>query len=184
MGRLEEDILQACLEHYDGVFKGGEQANNKLNIEKLGEDKDIADRVVKSMGRIVLEYEPDFLTAVPSGGDWLARRIAKDIDVTFVQLKKLPRLGKISFFNSAASMSCRKRSRGVIIEDVFNKFTSTNMVLDITMIEERAEAAVAVWDRGNLMERQPLVIPARALITRHIPAVLPEDDSTWGFAHE
>jgi replicative DNA helicase len=182
VNRLDEDILQACFERYEGVFKGGERANNKLDLEKLEKKKEVRDRVVTSLGRIVMEYDPAFVVAVPSGADWLARRIVKHHNLDLVQLRKRPRTGKVDFFDSAARQICRQNSRGVIIEDVFNKFTSTRLVMDMPMIEERAEAVVAVWDRGNILERQPLEIPTRALITRHIPAVLPDDDATWGFA--
>lgn len=174
---LREGILQKCFRREDTLFSSGETANNKINMELLVSNSDLTDEVVRRLGRLVSREAADFVVGVPNGANWLAELVA---DRTRMHLMLLHSdADKTISFEDSASRVLAERSglRGVLVEDVFNRFTATRRVLDFEPVGANIVSAVSVWDRGDPSKRQDLEIPYASLITEHIPEhVLPESE--------
>lgn len=185
MAMMRERILAACFERYEGTFANGEKANNKLDGEKIRFNHVLRPMVVRRIGKMVLAHNPDFVVAVPSGANWLAKDIAETYDIGLVRLMKNPKnRQKLMFRTHAERAELEKYEKGVLIEDVINRFTNTRKVLALPGMFDRIIAEVAVWDRGLPEQRTEPGIPYEALIVEPIPAMLPVDSELWSFASE
>ncbi|MBA3758119.1 hypothetical protein H0X10_00610 [Candidatus Saccharibacteria bacterium] len=184
---MRERVLKTSFQRYDGSFASGKMANNKLELELIPKrNKALGYVIVTSIGNIAMSYKPQFVVAVPDGANWIAKGIAKQQEIPLIKLKKDPETKAISFRYKTDQRRCSKAERGVLVEDAFNEFTNTRRVLEIPELDERIVAVLGIWDRGIHEsaggDRQELSLPTRALLTEHIPAVLPEDSELWKFA--
>lgn len=179
---LRHEILKNCFGRYEGAHASGEGANNKLDLERIKDNQDLTDFVVRALSKNVLEHNPEFVVGVPDGATWLAGKVARRADLYLVHLKREGKDRTAVRFETWADKDaiCEPLSRGVLIEDVFNRFTNTIRSLAIPEINKRIVAAEAIWDRG-VQPRKELYLPHRALIEEPIPAVLPEDSELWRY---
>lgn len=181
---LRERILETCFSAHEGEFAGGEAANNKLNLELIRGDHKLTGFIIQALSKNALEHNPEFVVGVPDGATWLADKIALRCGLYSVHLKKNEQDGtKLEFAHDSVDreMTCEPLSRGVLVEDVFNRFTSTRRALAIPVIRDRVVAAEGIWDRGCEPRETP-DLPIRALVEYPIPAMLPDSSALWAFA--
>lgn len=180
---IEEDIFSACLRPYAGNFAGGQQANNKLECEILEHHPVLREVVVDQMGLAVMRHEPDFVVGIPRGATWLAKAIAKEKGLAVVRLdyESEDPQKNMYFYSAADEEVCRNGSRGVIVEDVFNRFTNTRRALAIEGLASRIVAAEAIIDRGDTSSRKELLIATDARIKKHIPSMLTPGSALWKY---
>lgn len=178
---LREGILQQCFVREDTLFASGVTANNKLDVERLDNNSDLTTEVVRRTGRLVLEDAPDFIVGVPNGANWLAQRVADRTRMNLVLLHA-DSDKNISYEDKHSEFIAKHGFRGVLIEDVFNRFTSTRRVLDVEPLGTKIGSVVSVWDRGNTHERTELEIPHTSLITQFIPEQLTSDSELWKYS--
>ena len=177
---LRDEILNSCFAPYEGTFASGAPANNKLDMEHLLVGSNAYNTVVRSIGALATIYQPDFCVGVPDGGTGIAMHVANHMEIGWYPLMRSDDdPSTIVFEYEEDEDHCQEKTRGLIVEDVFNRFTSTKRVLQIPPIALRAVVAVAVWDRGMPAEREALSIPTKAVIEEHIPAQLPGDSPLW-----
>lgn len=181
---LREEILATCFSRYEGEFADGDQANNKLDMEKIYDNPELFEEVTLRLGQVAMEHDPEFIVGVPDGATRLADAVASYCGLFSAHLRRTgSNKDKVEFKDNFldGKVICGSLSRGVLVEDVFNKFTSTNRVLAVPELSERIVAVEAIWDRGSDPRSKPDV-PARALIKEHVPSILPADSRFWGFA--
>ncbi len=181
---LREAILKTCLKKCDTRFADGEQANNKLDLEEIADNPLLREQVGKQIALLAKKYNPDLVVGVPQGANWLAADVADYLKIQKVLLRKNPETKVVSFANEEDKIRCEKSSRIVVIEDVFNKYTSTRRVLALLPASSQAVAAIAIWDRGVENKREPLSVESKALIAFHISAQLPEDSNLWKYVQK
>lgn len=179
----EATLLAACLQPYEGTFAGGQQANNKLDCEILETHPTLREAVVKSMMSAVMRHKPDFVVGVPRGATWLAEAVAEEQDIPVVRLDYRQGDPEKHMFYKTVNDAHRSVTyeRGVLVEDVFNRFTNTRRALAVAGLAVRIVAAEAIVDRGYPDERQALPIPASARIVRPIPAVITPDSPLFRY---
>ena len=180
---IRERILDTCFDRYAGTFANGEAANNKLDGEKVQYNHVLRPMITRRLAKLVLRHNPDFVVAVPAGANWLARDIAEQHDLALVRLRRDPRnRERMEFYSSADRENCESYERGVLLEDVINRFTNTHRALLIPTLRQRIVAEVAIWDRGPKEDREEPDFPYEVLIDEPIPALLPADSSLWEYA--
>lgn len=165
-------------------FASGDKANNHLSIERLFEHPLQLETILHRLGDVALRFEPDLLVGVPTGGEKLAERLsdAKYVGVPIAHLVKVENQpGKKTFgYRTPDDLDLvMSADRLVVVEDFFNKLTSTRGVLEVPGIAERAQAAVGVWDRGFHPSRDTLPIPVEALVTEYIPKFLRQAEELY-----
>lgn len=177
---LRQEVLKTCFGRDDTYFSSGAKANNKLDIELLQDNEELKQIVVQGLSKFVLGHNPEFVVGVPDGATWLADAVATRTGLHCVHLKR--NKAQTEFATDVdRDLICEPLSRGVLIEDVFNKFTQTRRALVIPELKARIVAVEAVFDRGTLPRQNPSK-PHHALLKEHIPAQLPEDSELWQFA--
>lgn len=179
---LRDVILTECFERYTGIFAGGEEANNKLDLEKIQHHPELRQRVVGALGRIVNLYGPDAVLPVPNGAIWLGEDLAEQHGLACIHLRKDAATGAMDFLTKEEEKRCMDMRRLFIVEDAFTRFTNTWRVLRTNFVARRAVVAAAIWDRGVVTEREQPFIPTHSLLTEHIPAQLPPDSPLWEYA--
>ncbi len=183
MDRLREEILATCLVSYNGYFHNGERANNKLDLDRLQlSNPALREKVIAGLGKMAMDFKPDFIVGVPNGANWLAEAVAIEIDVDCPVLEKSEDGRRMYFLDEIERDYCINNFRGVVVEDVSTHLTSVRQTLAVPEIGCRAVASIAVWDRGRDSERHGLEIPFVPLIKEHIPPILPADSLLWEFA--
>lgn len=182
MPSLREDILHECFGPYEGIFKGGDEANNKLDLEIMQHVPHLRKKAATSLGLIVMQYDVDGIVSVPYGADWLGEDIAEEQGLTHIQLRKTHGDTEMDYLDYLMRIRGLRSKRLAIVDDCFTKFTNTRLALQVKGVSDRAVVAAAVWDRGLIFDRKALGIPVRALLTEHIPAQLPADSPLWEYA--
>lgn len=188
MGSCERAVLLAdCLELGRFRHANGRKSNNKLNLDHLHEHAHHLQTVLLQLGNIALRYSPDLLVGVPSGGTFLADKLTDDgyLNIPAARLsKESDEFGLKTFtYDSDEDMDLiTSAERIVVVEDVFNKFTSTLGVLALAGIKQSAVAVVGIWDRGgDHPSRLSPAVPAHALVSRYIPNFLHESDEIFEY---
>ncbi len=167
-------------------FANGNKSNNKLNLDKLFEHPAHLDLILRHLAEIAMRYEPDVLVGVPSGGQEIAIKLVDKLHIfpDLAQLKKVeskPGLKTFTYASGEDEDIIKSAKNIVVVEDVFNKFTSTRGVLAVTGILEKTQAVVGVWDRGFHPSRGFLPVPKHALVTEYIPNYLREADDIYPY---
>ncbi|MGB4758491.1 MAG: hypothetical protein WBP26_00365 [Candidatus Saccharimonadales bacterium] len=178
--RLHTDILQASFCRYDGPLANGENANNKLDLERIKDIPDLRQRVSGLVAEKVKLHRPQLIVPVPNGANWLGSDVAGLLDIEWLVLQKDIETKEISYFAGGLAV-VQSIERLVVVEDVFRKFTNTNKVLALEGIGERAVAAEAIYDR-NPNRIEDIGLPHDALVKQYIPTQLPAESSFWQFA--
>lgn len=186
MNVCRKAILHAeVLELGDFQYANGERGNNKLNFDNLHKHPLNREVVLRDLGKLAAKYKPDLLIGVPRGGQFLASILteSKHLDVPTARLFKYTNSHAINGFlyvSEADEELVLGSERIVIVEDVFNRFTSTLGVLALDLVYDRTVAAVACWDRGA-PTRDPLDLPHEALVKEYIPNIIDEYNSLYTY---
>ncbi|MGH7238161.1 MAG: hypothetical protein ACREGF_06510 [Candidatus Saccharimonadales bacterium] len=189
---LREPILKACFQPGNLVFAGGEEANNKLELENLRHCPDLRSLVAARVGKLVREYNPDLIIPVPNGANWLGQDIARARGIGCVLLGKNAETKEIYYPSNIQKQIVEGSQSIVIIEDALNKLITTKKVLALPGIAEKCLAVAGIWRRGDLglvlprylesAENEDDYIPVQAVINEFIPAQLPDDSELWRYA--
>lgn len=186
MSACRKAILNAeVLEIGDFQYANGERGNNKLNFDNLFKHPLNTKTVISHLGRLAAKYEPDLLIGVPRGGQELAELIIENkcLEVPVAKLSKVSSDEGNKWFEYSSDLDeelVLGSERIVIVEDVFNKFTSTLGVLTLDLVFDRTVAAVACWDRGDPL-RDPLDLPHDALVREYIPNIIDQNNSLYNY---
>jgi hypothetical protein len=173
---LRNELIATCLVQEDYVQANGAQSNNKFVVERLQTKPELSRRVVGELGRLVTSFRPDLLLPVPDGANWLAEAVSLETEIDYGLLHKSDD-GSIEALPDTRE---KLASAGtvVVIEDVLNRLTTTNKVLEIPGTADKVAAVVGVFDRGPT-DRDPLDIPVQALLRRPLADQLSMDDKLW-----
>lgn len=181
---LRDQLLAVGLREYDGVFAGGDTANNKLELDyaSLSHHPHLLDRVTQGLCEAVdtIGAQPEFVVGVPNGATRLAEQVALRIGVDVYNpfLKKDG--NEISYATQVDREMVQNLERGIVVEDVVNTLHTTRQTL--RHLGGRATAVVCVFDRGNTAARPPIDVPLVSLVAEYIPAYLPQPSSLWQYA--
>jgi len=179
MNSCRKAILNAgVLERGATIYASGSEGNNKLNFDRLVESPLHLETVLRYMGKAALSYDPDLLMGIPTGGERLAEIMAgtNHLDLPIARIAKqkdLPGTKTFDYKTTDDEKLVLASKRIVLIEDVFNLFTSTRGALAVSGVLERTQAVIAVWDRGrNHPARNIPPVPFQAMVSEHIPNFL------------
>jgi hypothetical protein len=180
---IRDRVLEHCFGPYQGDFEDGQVANNMLDLERIRDIPDLRQEVIEALGQLITPYEPQFVSGVPDGANWLANDLAWELNLISVHLTRLSEnRDNIDFLYPEDRIACNDLDRGIVVEGVFNRYKSTRNVLTIQSLGHKAMAAVSIWDRGVTSEREELSIPTQSLIVEPIPAMLESDSALWNHA--
>lgn len=184
---LQERLLDIGLEHYDGFFADDQPANNKLDLgyERVSQHSEVCDEVLYRMYHIARKhrYNPDFIVGVPNGAIGYAARLAAMLEVDYnPHLRKDPNTKKLYYANDIDKDSVSRLQRGILVEDVLNRRSSTRRALRLPGLGPKTTAVIAVFDRGIPEERYAIDKPVHAVVARPIPAELPQIHALWQHA--
>jgi orotate phosphoribosyltransferase len=173
---IRKRILENYFEVHDTpiTLAANQQANNKLDLAPIEHDQSLRGLIIPALGDLVLQHEPEFVIGVPTGGTWLADAVANEINCYSAHLKR-DEQRNMSYEDQEVDwgMTVSSLSRGVLVEDVFNRFTSTRQALAVPGLNERVVAIIGIWDRGvGHTDRQAPAQPHQALITDHIDEMM------------
>lgn len=174
---IRKQILESCFELHETpiTFADGQPANNKLELELIEHNRNLRDQIVPAMGDLALVHEPDFVIGVPDGATWLSDAVGVEINCYPAHLRRKDD-GTMDYEDESIDweMIVSPLARGVLVEDVFNRFTNTRRALAVPHLAPKIAGIVAVWDRGvDHPDRQAPSQPYQALISEHIPEMLP-----------
>lgn len=182
---LGDQLLEAGFRRYDGVFAGGQQANNKteLDYETLLRHPQLLNQVVELICEKAEPYKPDFFAGVPDGATGLAERVAQETGAYFVRLKR-PSKTEMSYATTADRDRVGCLQGGILLEDVLNRRTNTKRALDIEGLGPKILAVIGILDRSipEPEDRKTIGKPVHSLVRRPIAPILPDDDELWRFA--
>lgn len=188
MADIRSDILRRCLTRHDDApvtFAGGEQANNKLDLEKITGSVKLRARVAVRMAELVRqsEFYPklDMIVAVPNGANWLALDMGYLLGRFVLQLDKDPETKDFSFRHNGDNQLAGTKNI-IIVDDVLNQLTNTSKVYELPDMAERTNAVFGIWDRNpDRTTSCTLPVPVQAIISEYIPAQLPSDSKLWKY---
>ena len=197
MPNLRDEFFAATFAHYEGMFAGGQLANNKFRVEESLNRNGQPDphallraRIVSRMSHQIRwgslrhpDRKTDFILPVPDGAVWLGRMVARSLGIVCIETQRSPEDRNI--FQLARPYTAEELDgliRGVAVEDVFNRFTNTRRTMAIDELGSRVVAAQAIIDRGDPSIRVALEVPHYALITEQVPDMLPADSPLWRLA--
>ncbi len=174
---IRKKILETCFEFYETpiTLAAKQPANNKLDLERLEHDSRLRELIVPAIGALAAQYDPEFIVGVPNGATWLSDAVASQLNCYSVHLKR-DKDRVMSYENQQLDeeMLANPLSRGVMVEDVFNRFTNTRRALAVPGLAPKIAAVIGIWDRGaGHAERQAPTQPYQALISEHIAEMLP-----------
>jgi hypothetical protein len=184
MEELRDQILRVSFGRFNGKFAGGDEANNKLDLEQLQYIPDLRQKVASGVADLAKPYRPSLIIPIPNGANWLGGEVADLCGVKSLELRKDPETKEISLKDDESRITCMEAEEIVLVEDAITRFTSTRRALAIPHIAERAVAVVAIWNRGHFDERLGLGIDHHALVDEYIPPMLPKDSLLWDFTDE
>ncbi len=159
-------------------FASGEQANNKLLLDRLVDEP----RMLRPMVKLAEFLEPDAVWGQPSGGQAFAERIAEELDVPLIRLKKdvnLPGIKTCDYASDKDYKIAHDAGRTVGIEDVGNEFTSLYGTLRLSPrlrdIARSTGGIVMGWRRGSPARERELDIDILSVVHEYIPNMVTPD---------
>jgi hypothetical protein len=178
-----EELLDIGFSRYEGTFADGQSANNKLDLsyQRLVEYPHLFRRVIIGLCELAEPYKPEFTIGNPDGATGLAGAVALEMDIHCLHLAKNPVSREISFATSIDKYSLTVLDRGVGVEDILNRRSTTERVLRLPGIFDKVVAIVGVFDRGIEGEVKEISKPVHSLVKQPIPAVLPEESLLWKY---
>ena len=187
MFSFEQQVLNHCFAPYEGTFAGGQEANNKLDIERLCLSPVLRARAASYVMDVIRKnvHMPDLLVAVPYGANWMVGDICRSIPgVSPLYLEKTQKNGskELTLLDEGEQALEDARTIG-IVDDVLNRRTNTLMAYDL-IGSEQSQKIVGIfgfWDRNPAWDNH-LDIPVDAAIKHEIPDMLPPDSQLWRYA--
>ena len=178
---LRYDILETCLERFEGNLRNGDHANVKLNIDNISKNFGLKLRLIQELGGLAMPFKPTFFSAVPDGMNSLTKEVADQFGLPFAQFRKNRHDStRLEFANHRSRLILlRTNGRGVLFEDVARELGSIQKVLDMPEAKDKFSAVVSIWDRGVKLKRHELTIPHLSIVHEDIPAIIPEDSPFW-----
>ncbi|GEM_PF-2837161 len=187
---LSDRLIAVGFERYSGTFADSQEANNKLELDydRLCRYPKLLDRVVDRMCDLAEGFEPEFVAGVPDGATGLANRVAyelgrrQDNDIHCIYLGKCVVMKDVFYRSKTDEKTIKPLQRGLLIEDVFNRGANTERALRVDGLAPKIVAVIANFNRGFIEERKPIDKPVYSVVSRPIPALLPEDSGLWVYA--
>ncbi len=192
--RLRSAVLGAgVLQLGDVTFAGGVSANNKLDMTRLflQEDERIGlINVVAALGRSAIQYDPDALWGVPTGGQKFAKALGQVLEVPVIGLKKdQDHIGYRRFdydvLDTEGQVPISDYCRMVGIEDVSTTYGSVVGCLQLPELREATKAVAVIWSRGEddpdeviLPDMRVSLIP---LIVEPVPSHLKKSHELYAY---
>jgi adenine/guanine phosphoribosyltransferase-like PRPP-binding protein len=173
---IRDELIATCLVEADYRQASGLPSNNKLVVERLRDNDQLARQVVGNLAHLAIGHEADFLLPVPDGANWLAEAVSLETGIDYGLLHKADD-GTVEALPDTDEQ-LTDASRVVIVEDVLNRLTTTRKVLAVPTVADKAKAVIAVFDRGPV-DRDRLKLPMEAILRLPIAAILPKDDKLW-----
>lgn len=185
---LRDELLHALLVPYGGSFKSGQQANNKLEFDRIytPEYKELRNKVAAAFGHLIRHYilpspyanNGDALIPVPTGANRIGKLVARSLGMTYIQADKDPDTREFSLRPEAeqALESCRNI---VLLEDVPNGLNSLREMSALPQIQEKLIGAVGCFDRGDRRGRPAFEPAYEAIVQDYIPAQIPVNSELW-----
>lgn len=169
---LEAVLSAGTWELGEYTFATGRPANNKLFMERVLQHPEASKVILRSLGQLVLQHEPDVLWGVPAGGQEYAMALGAWLGIGVVMLEKeVNEAGRKTFRYKRARDRIRMEGAqcAVGVEDVTTTFTSIKGALLLPELQEKTLGAVAVWRRGQSDSERQINIPVHWLIEEPLP---------------
>lgn len=168
---------------WEGTYAGGEVGNNKLECDLLATNPSLREIVIEEMTAATMRHEPDFVVGVPRGANWLAEAIGErtGIQAVYLDYRDSDPQKRMFYRRVKDATLCASLERGVVVDDVFNRFTNTRRALMVEGMQARIVAAEAIIDRGDPDARESLMIPTDARIKHPIPPQITAASSLWKY---
>ncbi len=168
-----QELLQVGLMPFEGTFADGQLANNKLDLSyaRLSSRPRLFRRIVKGLCEYAEPYKPEFTIGNPDGATGIAGAVALEMDLHCIHLAKTPDKG-IQYATTIDEFSVLQVQRGVLIEDVLNRRSTSQKVLRLPHLADKISAVIGIFDRGMPGEVRSIDKPVHSLVTFPIPPVL------------
>ncbi len=171
--QIKRAVLKAGVWQFgDYVFASGKPANNKFEMPLALKDEAAKKLVLKALGELALEYEPEALWGVPSGGQEFAHEIGTQLGLPVVYLQKRETQGfkAVDYLLPRDRALAIRTNRLVGIEDVINEGTSITRTLRLPELSQNTVAIVACWIRGIMRVHDSL--PIEGVIKEPVPNII------------
>ncbi len=149
------------------TFAGGQTSNNKMDFEEAYRHPKVLKLILNSLERMAAPFKADLIVPVADGANQLGLLLGvhMGLDVVYLQKEKVGPGVKTFKYRSEEDQKLVEASNGlIIVEDVSNRRTSVNGVLQITSILDKARVAVSIADRGLPGETIELPIPEKSIV--------------------
>lgn len=173
MRSLEHRIIARTFVAEETSYANREVANNKLKSERLKNDPELFEEVIRELAWLALTFEPDAITYVPNGARMFAVPVAEQLGLPLAHMIKEPdgptAVGRMYIASPKSRDIILAANRLVVVEDISRTFSQTNRVLRMDGIDKVAVGEVSIVHRGTPEAHQDIAIPVRPLVTRYLP---------------
>jgi orotate phosphoribosyltransferase len=178
--KFRDAVMGETFVRGDFTFASGTKANNKLQMERLKNNPELFDDVIRRLGVLAMVFNPDLISYVPDGARLFAEPLAADLGLPVAHLWKAIDINNgqprnITYKRPMDHRSVRAANRLVIIEDVTTKFTSTKKVLDLPDMRQIAIGQVSIVHRGWPAAQQNFELKALSLIGEYMPEIMEDE---------
>jgi orotate phosphoribosyltransferase len=172
---LRRPILESCLITGNFQFAGGDEANNKLDLERAQSIPELAGRITDRLCELAEPYQPTVLVGLPNGATGWAERMSEEMKLPVLYLKKELVVPGQKTFSLRSShdrqyVDGKPDARLLVIEDAGSKLTSFRGALEsVPYIGKNALGLVGIWRRFPPQVDKPDPKPTRWIINEYIP---------------
>ncbi len=149
-------------------FAGGQHSNNKVDFEEAYRHPKVLRLILESLKRMALPYRPDLIVPVAEGANQLGLLLSvhMGLDIAYLEKDQIGPGIKTFKYRSEADHARIEQSEGlVIVEDISNRRTSVDGVLQLPEVRAKAKIALSILDRGLPGETIGLPIPEHSIVT-------------------
>lgn len=190
--QARQDILTAGVwELGEYVFAGNNEANNKLEMERLLNQPEKAELVLNLLGGLAIgsSFYPDAIWGVPNGGQEFAKVLGKRLKVPVVLLAKdkvnsSPGEKRFKFRSDEDEAIVDAAQNMVAVEDVTTKLTSLDGALQNPKLAKKTNYIVAIWRRGTEVIERKLYVPILWIIEEPLPNIITPDHPFYQRYHD
>lgn len=171
-----QELLLAGLMPFEGTFADGQPANNKLDLSyaRLSSRPRLFRRIVQELCEYAEPYKPEFTIGNPDGATGIAGAVALEMDLHCIHLVKTHNKG-IKYATTIDEFSVSQVQRGVLIEDVLNRRSTSQKVLQLPHLADKISAVISIFDRGMPGEAHFIDKPVESLVKFPIAPELPDN---------
>lgn len=184
---LRDEVLGSCLVRQEYIQAAGQKSNNKLVIERLAANPETLKKVVKALGQIATDYEVNYIMGVPTGGVWLADKVASEARLPHIKLTREIFSKSVMFLTDVDQYYQWNLCRGMLVEDFVTTGGSIAKVLydkDSPVVQHDVAVIASLQTRGHPELVRSFHCPHETLIQEYIPSILPDDSPIWDLAHK